>query len=775
MNKTFFLLIAFIAIAYNQVSAQCCTYRLITHDSYGDGWNGATLEVIVNSSSLGLFSASDAGSIDSIQICSNDSIKLIYSAGDYEEENSYALVDAAYNTVFSSGPTPPTGLVLATIADCSALPVPGLMPCNAIEIDTTSCILADNTNFPNSGFIANCANFSGSDIWFHITIPPSGNLNFITQNGNLTDTGLAAWIAQNNDCNQLQLIACDDDGGSGYYSMLSVFDASPGQDLYIQAFGFGGGTGNFEICVQDLGTVDFTGSELPIVVINTLGETIIQESKVNVWMDIKYNGDGNYTYITDSSNVYSSHVGIEIRGATSASFPQKPYGFETRDDLGENLDVSLLGMPAENDWVLLSNYNDRSLIRNTLATKLFAQMGNYSSRMRLCEVMVDDSYKGIYVFGEKIKRDANRVDIAKLNSFETSGDDLTGGYILTQNYWEEFNSFQSNYTPIGHPEMDVHFVFEYPKPDSISIQQKTYIANYVDSLETALYGNQFADLNLGYRHYLDVNSFIDYFLINELSRNNDGFKKSVFFYKDKNSNGGKLHAGPVWDFDFAWKNLSTCSIFEATDGSGWAHEINDCFTDNPSCGWYLRMLQDSLFQNELRCRYDSFRGSFLSNESIHQYIDSVGSLVINAEQRHFKRWPILGVEGLAPELEPIPTTYAEELETLKSWIDTRLAWLDLNIPGNCFIAPTGFSNHTTSRIHVMPNPSKGNIQFSGWNIDNAAKRLVIFGMNGSKVMDLDIATIETNVSIQLNQAGIYLYQLYDVNGILSSGKLVVTE
>ena len=75
----------------------------------------------------------------------------------------------------------------------------------------------------------------------------------------------------------------------------------------------------------------------------------------------------------------------------------------------------------------------------------------------------------------------------------------------------------------------------------------------------------------------------------------------------------------------------------------------------------------------------------------------------------------------------------------------------------------------------MPNPSKGNIQFSGWNIDNAAKRLVIFGMNGSKVLDLDIATIETNVSIQLNQAGIYLYQLYDLNGILSSGKLVVTE
>ena len=85
--------------------------------------------------------------------------------------------------------------------------------------------------------------------------------------------------------------------------------------------------------------------------------------------------------------------------------------------------------------------------------------------------------------------------------------------------------------------------------------------------------------------------------MNEVSRNNDGFKKSVFFHKDKNSNGGKLKAGPVWDFDWAWKNIASCSIFEATDGSGWAHLINDCFTDNYSCGWYVRLLQDSTFNN----------------------------------------------------------------------------------------------------------------------------------------------------------------------------------
>ena len=229
-------------------------------------------------------------------------------------------------------------------------------------------------------------------------------------------------------------------------------------------------------------------------------------------MDIKYNGPGSITYVTDSSNVYSGNIGIEIRGGTSAGYPQTPYGIETRTASGSNNNVSILGMPPENDWVLISNFNDRSLIRNTLAFKLFGEMGNYSVRTTLCEVLVDSTYEGIYVFGEKLKRDHNRVDIAKLLPADTTGDELTGGYILQQNYWSENNSFQSNYSPIDHPDFDVHFVYEYPKWDTINAPQKAYIASYVDSLETALYSEDFADPVTGYRKYLDVKSFIDYFL-----------------------------------------------------------------------------------------------------------------------------------------------------------------------------------------------------------------------------------------------------------------------
>ena len=746
------------------------------HDSYGDGWNGATLEIFRNNQSLGIFSASNNGTVDTFQVCTGDSIRLFYTAADYEEENSYALIDAAYNVVYSAGPNPATGIVFNNVGDCNTLPAPGTSACTAILIDTGACVQTSNTNFPGSGLNPGCANYAGADIWYKLIVPPSGNVYFNTSNGGLNDTGLALWVPTDSSCFTLQAISCDDDGGGGYYSLVAGYDLIPGQTLYIQAFGYGGGTGEFQLCAHDLGIIQFDGSELPIVVINTQNQSIVTETKIDALMDIKYNGDGNYTLLNQEPNIYSGHVGIEIRGATSAGYPQRPYGFETRDNLGENLDVELLGMPAENDWVLLSNYNDRSFIRNTLAFKLANWMGQYASRTKLCEVMIDSSYKGIYVFGEKIKRNTNRVDIAKLYSYENAGDDLTGGYIFSQSYWDDNNSFLSNYSPIDHPEMEVHFVYEYPKLDSITLNQRNYLRDYVDSLETALYSSNFADTATGYRKYLDTKSFIDYFLINELSRNNDGFKKSEFFFKDKFSNGGKVHAGPVWDFDWAWKNMATCDIFSATDGSGWAHEINDCEPDNPSCGWYIRLMQDTSFQNELRCTYESYRDQFFNTEYLFGYIDSVGTLVQNAQARHFKKWPILGVSGPAPEIGIIPTTYTAELDTLKMWIMKRLAWLEAAIPGHCWPDQTGIMDVENGDLTVYPNPSKGLFELSGWNANNAPVNIQVYDASGRLVLKENCQTKNLQKhSIQLSQPGLYLIQIQLQNRMIRTSKILVEE
>ncbi|MCC6840936.1 MAG: CotH kinase family protein [Flavobacteriales bacterium] len=751
--------------------AQCCDYHLSMQDSYGDGWNGAVLEVRVNGAAVGEFAASGVQSTAVFSACNGDTIELEYTAGDWENENSYQLLGTYGQVLLADGPGPAAGVVYSGTADCSTVPPAGTSPCVALPIDTADCVTADNTGVQGTGMAPGCANYQGGDRWYAMPVPASGHVVVSTSGiGGLDDTGIALWTGP--DCFNLVQRTCDDDDGPGYFSMANADELPLGDTLYIQAFGYGGGQGAFELCVTDPGTIQLDSTELPIVLLNTLGNTIPYDGKVPALMEIKYNGPGAITRIIDPSNVYNGHIGIGIRGATSSGYPQKPYGVETRNADGTNNNVPLLGMPEENDWVLLSNYNDRSLVRNALAMHLARAMGQYAPRMHLCEVLLDGNYRGIYLIGEKIKRDNGRVNIAKLDPDENSGDDLTGGYILQQNIWDWDNSFQSQFSPIDHPGFDVHFLYEYPEPEVISPQQKTYVQSAINTMETALYADDFTDPLTGYRAYLDVPSFINYFLVNELSRNNDGFKKSVFFHKDKESNGGKLKAGPVWDFDWAWKNLWGCEQFENMDGSGWAHLVNDCPTDNYSTGWYVRLLQDGSFANELRCTWEQQRQGPLSLPAINAWIDSVGTLVASAQARHFAKWPILGQSGPAPEMLPCATTYAAELDTLKQWITTRIAWLDAHLPGTCSaVAVTG--PEAPQAFGCSPNPTQGAVRFRGVLHGPARWELSITDAPGRIVERVDLAPGPVDHWLTLQAPGLHLWTLRADGHVRGAGKLVV--
>jgi hypothetical protein len=768
------LFLCFFVFFSQKIQAQCCTYYLLSLDSYGDGWNGALLEVKVNNTTLGLYSASNYSSLDSFTLCNGDQVTFTYVAGDYENENSYQFYSANWLPVFSDGPNPSLGLVMDTTLPCSATVNIGNHPCNAFVLDTQSCIFLDNTLSVGSGISVDCANYNGSDVWVSLIVPPSGNLSLATDSGNINDTGLAAW-RQNGACYNIQNLGCNDDNGVDYYSELNLSELIPGETLFVQLFGYGGVTGTFQFCQEDLGFITFDSSYLPIVLIETAGETIVSETKVNVQMEMKYNGLGEPTYLSDPANVYQGLIGIEYRGASSSGYPQKPFNIETRNNLGENNNVSLLGFPEENDWVLLSNFNDRSLVRNPLAYKLFEEMGNYSVKSSLCEVFIDSLYRGIYVLSEKIKIDNNRVAIATLQPTDNFGDEVTGGYILELNYWDNSNSFPSNFSPIDHPGLDVHYVFKDPSADELTSNQKTYIAQFIDTLETALYSTNFADTSLGYRKYLDTKSFIDYFIVNELARNNDGFKKSVYFHKDKNSNGGKFKAGPVWDFDWAWKNLPLCSNSFNTDGSGWAHLVNDCPQDNNSNGYYIRLLQDTTFANELRCTYETYRKTILDTTHIFAYIDSVEQIVELSVDRHFQKWPILGQSGPAPEPGPFAQTYADELDTLKSWIQTRLVWLDENMPGNCIVpvdTSTNIHDHEIANSFlVYPNPSSGWVNFEQTSKNNTVLQVKLFTILGELLDEFQFNNHQTKYLIK--QPGIYFVSIYNENEVLLNEKIII--
>ncbi len=519
-----------------------------------------------------------------------------------------------------------------------------------------------------------------------------------------------------------------------------------------------------------------TESNLPIVIISTFGVPIPNEPKIPGTMKIIDNGPGQMNHITDPGNVYNGNIGIEIRGSYSASLPQKPYGIETRDAGQNSMNVSLFGFPEENDWVLLANYNDKVFMRNTLAFKLFNEMGNYASRTRFCEVTVNGGYQGIYVFGEKIKRDSGRVDIAKLTTQENSGEPMTGGYIFKADYWDNNDSWLSNYHPIGHPDFDIHYVYDYPDFDVITVPQKNYIKSYVNSFETALYSTNFTDPSFGYSPFIDKTAFIDYFLVNELSRNNDGFKKSFFFHKDRDGKDRRIKTGPVWDFDWAWKNIDECQIFKATDGSGWSYMVNDCYPDNNSPGWHIRLLQDSVFANLLHCRYEFLRNNILSDDSLYNYIDNNALYLWQAQQRHYQRWPILGLNVGAPVVGPIPTTFQGEIDGFKGWIALRLAWLDAHMPGHCPSAGIEENKRNEQSAFIFPNPAKdiAYIELPGYTHISRVRFTATSGRNE----EIPVEFRDGILSLHLEKTpdGIYFCILTDQEGKqLHPLRLIVTH
>lgn len=506
----------------------------------------------------------------------------------------------------------------------------------------------------------------------------------------------------------------------------------------------------------------FAESDLPIVVINTGGQSIQTDIKTNVDMGIIYNGPGNRNHLVDPFNEYNGKIGLEYRGNYSLSLPQKPYSFELRDNLGNGVDSSLLGMPAESDWNLLANYNDKSFARNFVPFNLFDSMGHYAVRTRFVDVVIDGDYQGIYMLSEKIKRDSNRIDIAKLDTNEILGLDATGGYIIKIDYFDASNSWLSNYSPIGFPGLDIHYVYYYPKPSDIVPAQKTYIQNYINQLETALYSVSYDDPTFGYRRFMHTESFIDYFIINELTRNVDGFKKSRFFWKDKDYPDGtykKLHAGPVWDFDWSQKDMWSGS----EDGSQFMYGEVD--QDVNACGWYIRLLQDTLFANELRCRYDDLRRNILSLPYIHAKIDSVANVVNESQGWHYQTWGNLGVATGTGEVQPPAQTYAEEVQRLKDWYTRRIAWLDINMPGTLNgCSMTGIDEPGFQKVEVYPNPFTSTLYVELGETLIEETTITLLDAQG-RVISSRTATAQSN-AVQFNEldaigSGMYFLKIAD--------------
>ena len=382
---------------------------------------------------------------------------------------------------------------------------------------------------------------------------------------------------------------------------------------------------------------------------------------------------------------YEGIIGIEIRGESSQFFDKKSYGFETWDAQYNDIDVALIGFPEEEDWILYGPFSDKSLIRNKLIYELSNQMGRYATKTEFVELTINYEYKGLYIFMEKLKRDKNRINISKLENGDIDEESISGGYIIKidksdmeDGSYSDYNSFQSKFDVFGNENGDIriNFNYEYPKPGEIHANQKNYIKNYFYEFESSLASENFKDPNDGFRKYIDEDSFIDFFILNELSNNVDGYRLSTYLQKDRNE---KLVIGPVWDFNLSFGNADYCGG-ERYDV--WCFKFNErCLGDYWNVPfWWNRLVEDEKFVIKLKERWNQLRTNVLSDNNLMTLIEEQYSFLNNETDiinKNFNTWKIFGIYIWPNSF--IGNNYYEEIDFLKNWIKERTKWLDESI------------------------------------------------------------------------------------------------
>ena len=382
---------------------------------------------------------------------------------------------------------------------------------------------------------------------------------------------------------------------------------------------------------------------------------------------------------------YEGIIGIEIRGESSQFFDKKSYGFETWDAQYNDIDVALIGFPEEEDWILYGPFSDKSLIRNKLIYELSNQMGRYATKTEFVELTINYEYKGLYIFMEKLKRDKNRINISKLENGDIDEESISGGYIIKidksdmeDGSYSDYNSFQSKFDVFGNENGDIriNFNYEYPKPGEIHANQKNYIKNYFYEFESSLASENFKDPNDGFRKYIDEDSFIDFFILNELSNNVDGYRLSTYLQKDRNE---KLVIGPIWDFNLSFGNADYCGG-ERYDV--WCFKFNErCLGDYWNVPfWWNRLVEDEKFVIKLKERWNQLRTNVLSDNNLMTLIEEQYSFLNNETDiinKNFNTWKIFGIYIWPNSF--IGNNYYEEIDFLKNWIKNRTQWLDESI------------------------------------------------------------------------------------------------
>jgi hypothetical protein len=432
--------------------------------------------------------------------------------------------------------------------------------------------------------------------------------------------------------------------------------------------------------------INFTSSNLPIVILNTGGFDIPDEPKIEATMKIIERPDNELNYVLDESNPdyldFDGPIQIEVRGSSSQLFSKKQYSLTTYDSKGEKDNVKLLGLPKENDWILNALAYDTTFVRDYISYKLSNSLNQYASRAEYCELILNGEYKGIYMLLEKLKADDNRINIKKIKDDDNELPDLTGGYIVKSDKIEGTEELGWSMPSYGWG--NVNFAYEVPKPEDKTSQQDDYIQNVFNQLAETSYNPSNTSLFDGYPSLIDIPSFIDFMLLNELASNVDAYQFSTFFHKDR---GSKLRAGPVWDFNLTFGNdlfewgydRSKYNIWQFQDGNRGARFWTDLFYD-PDFSCYLTK----------RWRELTASGQVLNENIIHELIDETVTNILDAVNRQEQVWNM-------------DINFGVRIANIKNFVSQRINWISDQLnssTADCEDVAT--PNLVISKIHYNP-------------------------------------------------------------------------
>lgn len=394
---------------------------------------------------------------------------------------------------------------------------------------------------------------------------------------------------------------------------------------------------------RDAAIVPTEGIFYPLVTIQTENNApvVSKDYYLNATVTIQ---ERNEKGVVTNNLLNAAKTEIKGRGnSTWSYFDKKPYRLKL------DKSTAILDMPKNKHWVLLANHSDKTLMRNELAFEISRRMGfAYTPRMKYVDVVLNGDSIGNYMLCEHIRIGADRVNIPELGALDSN---ISGGYLLEIDERKgEPEWFETN---------EAKMIFCINTPEEIPANQKEYISAHIQKVENILYAKDGVNTVTELPKYLDITSFIDYYLLNELSKNVDGnLRLSTFVYKNRGDD--KIYFGPVWDYDIAFGNVNY-------DGgeitTGWLAR---------NAAWYQQFFKYSEFDKMVKDRWIKLRQGNLSN--LDSFINNLSTNMYMSQKHNFTRWPILN-EAVWPN--PVVTgSYKGEVNYLKDWLTKRLAWMD---------------------------------------------------------------------------------------------------